>query len=254
MQETTALYKQIVGSGYYETETMIKIQDTSDVMVEFREDSILDVSISRGAFNGSNLAIGSAPIASCSITLVSDDFSAKEISRNIPKSARIEIYERVTDGYSVSEWLLQGVFFVDRRDSTSWTGRLRLDGLDAMVLADAGFPGSSQGWPTGGKLDTDVVDIIANQMGVDVSASTNLDKRYRIPFPGTFTMREVLSYIAVMYCGNWIINKAGELELLKIGDLPSESFDLITMSGDSITIQDEYIQKKIIIRGGIYIG
>ena len=111
MQETTALYKQIVGSGYYETETMIKIQDTSGVMIEFGEGSILDVSISRGAFNGSNLAIGSAPIASCSITLVSNDFSAKEISRNIPKSARIEIYERVTDGYSVSEWLLQGVFF-----------------------------------------------------------------------------------------------------------------------------------------------
>ena len=256
MQNTSTLWKNIVRSGEYETENLLKIEDNDGNMVAYDESQIESIDIRRFTFKGQNLAIGCACASNCHIVLISDILAGKDLSRDIPKGARIEIYERITgyvNGYrQTSEWLVQGVFYVDSRESTAWTGRLTLDGIDSMVKADANYPGSGEGWPTEGKIDTYIVNTICGQMGVNLSQYTVLDKGYMIPFPGTYTMREVLCYIAAMYGGNWVIDKAGELLLMRLGDFPAESYNLITEDGDAITITSNGYHIKI--NGGVFVG
>ena len=231
MQETSALFDQILNSGYYETEVRVVVNGET-----FAQDKLMDVSISRGLFNGDNLAIGSACIGSCSITLFSGDMTGKELSDTIPRGASINIFSRIIDASGLkSEWLSQGIFFVDQRDYTSWTGRLVLNGIDAMALADGDFTTNDMSWP---KTDIATVRLIANQMGVVLAADvpTIINQSYSITNPiTTYTLREVLGFIAAMYCGNWIINKDGELQLLTVDGLPTETNYLVTNTGSPIT-------------------
>lgn len=63
---------------------------------------------------------------------------------------------------------------------------------------------------------------------------------YSIGYPGigeeAYTVREVLGYLGSMYAGNWIINDQGLLQLVVLGDIPAETFYLITEDGDRITL------------------
>ena len=241
MQSTSQQFNDIYNSGVYECEVKAVING-----VDYYENQLMDVSIQRELFGGNNVTIGSACVASCTLTLMSDTLTGKQLSDSIPRGARVEIWERIKGeqqdttanaiaGLAVagvaiagiatqyvtvnSEWLIQGVFFVDCRDYTSWTNRLRLDCIDRMAMADADYPGDSDQWP---KTDTAVVAQIAGYIGVDVDSETVLGNSYSIPIPATYTMREVLGYIAAMYAGNWVITKAGKLLLLKLNGLPAE--------------------------------
>ena len=279
MQNVGQTFRDILASGNYESEIKVCIEGLDHNMVEYRENSLLDVSIARGLFNGDNLSIGAACVASCQVVLSVDGMTGKQLSQTIPKGARIEIYERIngeTPNYDTtsiigtavagvavvsqaavwndtnSEWLLQGVFFVDERDDTSWTTRLSLSGIDRMALADDYYPGTSDGWPAQGKIDTEIVQTIASTIGVSVDNIGALAAGYMIPFPGTYTMREVLSYIGAMYCANWIITADGKLRIMKLNELPSETNDLINQINESITITSA--DRHIYVRsGGIWI-
>ena len=56
-------------------------------------------------------------------------------------------------------------------------------------------------------------------------------------------MREVLSQIAAMYAGNWIMNYDGQLLLVAVNGIPPETnylidsqYDAITFGGDRILV------------------
>lgn len=231
MQQTTERFNEIWNSGFYESEIKVVING-----VEYRENQLMDVSIKRELFGGNNVAIGSTCVASCTLTLISDTMTGRDLSDTIPRGARIEIWECINgnvQGQKVSsEWLCQGVFFIDSRDYTSWSGRLQINGIDSMAFADADYPGDSDQWP---KTDMAVVQQIAGYMGVELDEGTVLGNDYSIPIPASYTMREVLGYIAAMYAGNWIITKDGKLLLLKLNGLPEETNYLVTNYGSPIT-------------------
>lgn len=255
MQRTSELFDQIWESGNYESEIKVVING-----VEYFENQLMDVSIKRELFGGNNVTIGSTCVASCSLTLTSDTMSGRDISAQIPRGARIEIWERIKGevqdttanavagsaiaGVAIvgiatqyvitnSEWLLQGVFFVDCRDYTSWESRLVLDGVDAMIFADADYPNQSD-WPEDGKKDIDVVKQIAGYINVALDSGTSLGNNYLIPIPLSYTMREVLGFIAAMYGGNWVITKEGKLSLITLAGLPEETNFLVTNYGSPI--------------------
>lgn len=48
-------------------------------------------------------------------------------------------------------------------------------------------------------------------------------------------MTEVLEFMAIANAGSWIITDKGELLLLKYGDIPPETYYLVTEYGDAIT-------------------
>lgn len=110
---------------------------------------------------------------------------------------------------------------------------LSIHGFDAMLKAEADYP-SGGTYPM---LDKNVVSRIATAMGITVDSRTlsELNKGYLLELPVGYSMREVLSYIASMYCGNFIINDAGQLRLIGLNSIPPETNYLIDNSGFAIT-------------------
>lgn len=229
MQTTSALYNTILVSSNHFYETKVKIND-----VDYGEEGLFSVSTSSAMFSG-DPEIGKAIAGEIDVSILKP-------SATIPKMAKIEPFVRIcaylTPGtLSKSEWLPQGIFYIDTReisDNGNGLNVLKLHGYDAMLFAEQLYPSTTHEWPM---ADTDVVDEIASAMGVTVDQRTYslMTNGYAIPLPAGYTMREVLAYIAAMYAGSFIMSDTGELRLISITELPAESNYLITSAGDAIT-------------------
>jgi hypothetical protein len=138
---------------------------------------------------------------------------------------------------SYSEWIQQGVYFVDTREvikSESNVDVLVLHGYDAMLKAEQMFVSSTI---LGDSVDIDMVNEIARIMGVAVDERTTalMTMGYTIPLPTGYTLREVLGYIASMYVGGFIITDVGKLRLVSVLEMPEETNFLINQDYDYIT-------------------
>jgi len=138
---------------------------------------------------------------------------------------------------SYSEWIQQGVYFVDTREvikSESNVDVLVLHGYDAMLKAEQMFVSSTI---LGNSVDIDMVNEIARIMGVAVDERTTalMTMGYIIPLPTGYTLREVLGYIASMYVGGFIITDVGKLRLVSVLEMPEETNFLINQDYDYIT-------------------
>lgn len=76
--------------------------------------------------------------------------------------------------------------------------------------------------------------------GIDNRTLPLINKAYKVQYPGygeeAYTVREVLGYIGAFYAGNWVINDDGQLRLLVLGDIPAETYYLVTEDSDRITL------------------
>ena len=217
--------------------------DTGGPESGFREDKLSSVKNNQEFFSDGCPGVGSAVSGYVDIQMVAP--------YNIPKKARISLYCRAANGTEVSEWIQQGVYFIDTREQTH-TGRgydvLKIKGYDAMLLAEITYPSDNQhDYPL---LDKTMVQIIADNMKIDADGrGIQVDPRtwdimtagYKFPLPVGYSMREVLCMIAAAYAGNFIISPTGELRLVSMFDLPPETRHLITDDGYKITFGGDYI-------------
>ena len=145
--------------------------------------------------------------------------------------------------YAESEWIQQGVFFIDTREVThngNGLDILTIHGYDAMLKANQDYSESNIDWPA---TDIDVVKEIADIIDVDVDPRTYniMTDGYQITYPSNYTLIDVLSYIASMYLGSFIITETGELRLVSLLELPPETRYLIDLAGDVITFGGDRI-------------
>jgi len=137
----------------------------------------------------------------------------------IPRMAQIKAQVRLNDGTRQSEWIDKGTFFVDTRAKDPF-GKLTLNAFDPMLKTDQPYLEQStlSTWPAD---EADVVDEIADLIGVTVDARTAL-AGYEVPIPEQdWTMREVLGWIAAANGGNWVITPANELYLISFEGITS---------------------------------
>lgn len=165
------------------------------------------------------------------------DISLINPTATIPKMASIKPYVRLTNGTQTSEWVQKGEYFIDTRDTTQnddGLSILTIHGYDAMLKAEKDYPDDKATYP---RAATSVVSTIASVMGVSVDSRTNTYlSGISIPtLPIGYSCREVLSNIAVLACGNWVMSDIGELRFLPLNDLPEETNLLVTEHGDVIT-------------------
>lgn len=157
-------------------------------------------------------------------------------SAEIPRMAPVEAFVRVSDGTTHSDWLPQGKYWIDTRETSKDEGLpvLSIHCFDAMLKTEQMFPGSEGAWP---KTDLTVVNQIATAIGVSVDDRTDevMTHAYSISAPVDYTMREVLSYIAGMYAGNWIMTMEGKLLLVTLNGIPEETSLLVDEEGSIIT-------------------
>lgn len=76
--------------------------------------------------------------------------------------------------------------------------------------------------------------------GIDDRTNLIIRNAYNVQYTGVgeeaYTVRDVLGFIGSFYAGNWIISDKGQLRLLVLGDIPAETFYLVTEDGDRITL------------------
>ena len=202
--------------------------------VYYTEEKIFSISTNYSVFEDS-LEIGNAIAGEITVQMLRPE-------ETIPKMAAIRPQIRVRNEESYSEWIPQGVFFIDTREYSQNEDGLdvmTIHGFDAMLKAEKLYAGRI----TGNSTDTQMVAEIAYQMGVSVDSRTNalMNKSYTIPLPTSYTYREVLGYIASMYVGNFIMSDEGKLRLVTMLELPGETNYLISHLGDAITFGGDRI-------------
>ena len=256
MQQTSDLYKSLfadllAGKPGVRYETRMTIGDTGTLINKkgdyitfggvrilvgssgpdsgFDESVLISVKTALRMFSNDTPSIGDCVSSEIDVSLL-------QPAAHIPRRARLVPYVRLTDGVRHSEWLQQGVYFIDTRASSGSESvkKMSLHGYDAMLKAEADYPPSTLQWPA---RDIDVVREIAESMGVSVDARTVaiMTRGYLIEYPADYSQRETLGYIASLYAGCFVMSDIGELRLIQLAGIPQETRYLVTGDGQAIT-------------------
>ena len=244
MVTTSALYNTIIAQNSHWFQTKVNIAGT-----DYSESVLMSVKAEYRVFSADQPTVGGCLAGDLTIRMLAP-------SATIPRMATVRPYVRVTDGTQTSEWIPQGVFYIDTRETThndDGLDILTLHCYDAMLKAEADYPSTSISYPA---KDYRIVQIIAYAMGLQSSSSASshggIDARtktlmnngsgkYNIALPVGYSMREVLSYIAAMYAGNWILTYEGKLRLVTLTELPDETYYLIDSAFEAITFGGDRI-------------
>ena len=241
MQTVSALYNTIIAQTNHWFETRVRING-----VYYGETQLMSVTATNRIFASEQPTVGGCLSGELEVKMLAPTVA-------IPRMAEVRPYVRVTDGTQTSEWIPQGVFYIDTRETThndNGLDILKIHCYDAMLKAEADYPSTSTSFP---KSDINVVKEIAKTMGlqssitatsgIDSRTLTLMNKNYQIGLPVGYSMREVLGNIAAMYAGNWIMNYEGKLRLITLTELPSETnylvnnaYEAITFGGDRILV------------------
>lgn len=262
MQETSALYRQIMAETNHWFETSVVIGD-SGILVTERGDKLLfggtAIIVARSGPDSGFLENKIFSVRTSIQMFQEDPTIGRAVSQEIelkllnpageiPQMGVIVPYVRVCSTTAKSEWIQQGVFYIDTREISKNHDSLQtltLHGYDAMLMTEQDWTDSGRlDWSSGFVTDTDMVQDIATTIGINVDERTwdVMDGNYPIPAPLGYTLREVLGYIAASYAGCFIISDIGELRLVSILEMPPESSLLIDNIGDYITFGGDRIK------------
>jgi hypothetical protein len=231
LQTTSALYQSIIADDNHWFETRLVI----DGVGTYGETDLFSISTSHQMFHGSP-TIGSAVAGEIDVKMVYPQ------NVTIPTMAKLMPQVRVCNESQQSEWIAQGIYYIDTRERTKNNNGLNIltiHGYDAMLCAEQMYAGRI----TGNSTDIQMVNEIAYQMGVSVDARTTalMTNAYTIPLPTGYSYREVLGYIASMYVGCFIMSDEGKLRLVSLLELPHETNYLIDQIGNAITFGGDRI-------------
>lgn len=175
----------------------------------------------------------------------SASYSSERVTINTAVSVSLEniIFPTDSTEYVESEWIPQGVYFIDTREVTANQNGLdvlTIHGFDAMLKAEQEYSSNAV---AGDNFDTAYVRAIATAIGVQVDDRTweLMQTGYIVPFPLGYTMREILGYIAASYAGCFVITDDGKLRLISIADIPAETNFLIDSVGDVLLVGGDSI-------------
>lgn len=220
MQTVSSRYNQLYSQPH------IKEAKLSIDGVDYGYDALVSIETSGAIFGTGEPTMGLA---------IAREIDAEFLTESsvIARMAELRPYIRLRDDNGVvSEWIPKGVFYIDTREIRP-NGYLHIHGFDAMLKAETLYSSSQLSFPA---IDINVVNEIAEAIGVQVDSRTTslMNRRFRIPFPAQYTMREVLKGIAGLYGGSFLINDLGKLQLICLWDRSEETFYLTNEDGDYI--------------------
>lgn len=117
----------------------------------------------------------------------------------------------------------KGVYFVDTLDKSPYSDEVTITAFDALLKAEAPYMKTGT-WGDPVRTDYSITVEIAGDIGVQLETATDallsaspieITEMPNIGDSGT-TMREMLSVVASLHGGNWIINDDNELELIRL--------------------------------------
>ena len=260
MQETSALYKQIYESQNYVVETALAIGEQGRLVTEnnevllfggdailvgqtgadggYGEEMLLKVHTHRQMFKDNHPEIGCCVAGEIDVEMFMPIGEIKSRAMVVPWARLVS-----TEDGTCSEWIKKGVFYIDTRTNTRNRDSLdvlRFHGYDAMLMTEQMYESSTLQFPA---VDLDVVYEIASLINVQVDPRCvqYLNHQYLVKYPANYTMREVLSQIAMAYGGNWIMNDIGELQFVPLWALPPETSLLVDHLGNRLVFGEDRI-------------
>ena len=223
MQTTSQTYKDILASGKCSFSPAILISDPngSNPLPSFQGDKIFSLKTDNKIYSDEP-TIGGVYCGTCEFSLLDDGSTIPRMARCVPQYC-------ITDGVNTSEYHIKGQYYIDTRKVRTSPGGITIFEAfcyDAMVLANKPYTTSTpHSWPY---RDTRVITEICNGMGVTEDYAYNsqyitMGRMLGAPQEGE-TFRDYLSYIGVMYGGNWIIADNGRLRFIPLG---GASYDVL---------------------------
>ena len=192
----------------------------------YREDMLISVTITNSLFSGTP-ELGKAVSAEIDVEMLLP-------VAKIPRMAAIRAYNRIFNASLTSGWIEQGTFYIDTRQITKnlhGDDVIKLHGFDSMLMAEQAYVWNL----TAPATDIDVVRDIANQLQFDVDQRTIdiMANGYTVDVEqvGTYTMREMLGYLAGSYAGSFVMSPQNELRLIQLITPPGETNYLATEEG-----------------------
>lgn len=237
MQNTSQTYKNIVADPNHEFRPRIVFATNPEFVIT--NENLIGISTTSQLISDFNFPIGNVCCSECDLEFIKPDIT-------IPRMCKFSVYvQAYVDGTNQeSEWLPKGTFFIDTRQSDKYGDykSMKIHAYDAMRKAQADFPISvGHNWPA--KAAAIVGDISAT-IGVPVDPrNTYTDDDYSLV--AGYSCGEVLSFIAIINGGNWIITDQNTLRLVKLNDVPTdqqtdyitdEHYNPLTFGGTRITI------------------
>lgn len=249
MQSAPSNYNSIYAEGNYDIDYKVNIDG-----VDYDSSVIWSMKTSRALFTDNTPMIGNALVGQIDMTISKPDVVFSRMAKIKPY---IRLYSRKRRIYS--GWLQKGEFYIDTRplDESDGINTINIQGFDAMRKANQKYPSSTLTWSANSPTALNVVYEIAGHIFgvertqaysyVDTETRNKLSSYSRIVgFPAQYTMAEVLGSIAAMYGGNFIISDTGQLKLVGLMDLPTETYYLITETGNYLTFGGT----RILLRAG----
>ena len=254
MQTRSSDWRSIVATKNFWLEVKATINGVSYTSVADDGNPGLTAPVIDRAMFTNDLSVGNCIAASCTLSVMANNSS-------IPKSAEVLIEGRVCrenpsnpDTPIRSEYRPFGTFYVSKRTENKEKGLVALQCYDAMLKANQLYitnpsadPTERQGWTNGRAMSQCVTDI-ATRIGVSLDSRTSIRSgdAYKIQYPahyvkysnvntdtGTeteetkqasnYTMTDVLSLIAGVHGGNWVITPENKLRLIPLTRPPSSS-------------------------------
>ena len=192
----------------------------------YREDMLISVTITNSLFSGTP-ELGKAVSAEIDVEMLLP-------VAKIPRMAAIRAYNRIFNASLTSGWIEQGTFYIDTRQITKnlhGDDVIKLHGFDSMLMAEQAYVWNL----TAPATDIDVVRDIANQRQFNVDQRTIdiMANGYTVDVEqvGTYTMREMLGYLAGSYAGSFVMSPQNELRLIQLITPPGETNYLATEEG-----------------------
>lgn len=204
--------------------------------VEYLEDSIVKCTVERPLMDGGIPTVGACVSAQLDLELLPH-------GEVIPPRAEVQLYCRLVTNTLQCDWIPQGVFFIDTRE-TSNIGNLpllKIHAYDVIIKLDPIYlTGTITGWPKSMKaVALDIADIIGTT--IDPRTEDILSDTFMCQINTTYTMRQYMGYIAAAHAGNWITTADGQLRLATVFDTPNPSHLLIDEFGTRLVFGDTRI-------------
>ena len=206
----------------YRMETKVSIAG-----VDYSESDVFSVSTRAALFSGNSVGIGGC--VSKSLDLVIKPHGI------IPRMAEIGVWVRPMAPSIHTNWLRKGIYYIDTRQTDRVSGVITIHGYDAMLKAERMYLEDSSSTETWPQSMQDVAYKIAARIGVEIDERSVIDPDFLIGYPAGYTMRELLSHIAVANGGNWIMTDAGKLRLVALCNAEDTSDLGVMMSGLDIS-------------------
>lgn len=173
---------------------------------ELLNDEVIDFEIEESVINEDEFTLGAVVAGKLELGL--------KTNAVIPHNAKIQPFIRMDGAEGATEWLPLGVYFIDKRVHEA--GVWRFTCYDRLILAQKPYI-TNLLFPI--TMQTMINEMAIDFFGVEVSDHLIIDPTYIVKAkPEGYTIRDILSFIAISCAAAAVIDKSGRLDFVYFGE------------------------------------